>query len=118
MERNQDIIKLSYASCNLDSILCFVVIVPSMIVTIIIIKLFVDSDIFKDRRICSPMSFFFGETSGCKRMIHKDATSVVYTEPFITYQDVQNRLYNSSNVIVNVNDHIKSFTYKVLKNVL
>lgn len=121
MENNQDTIKLSYAKCNLDSILCFTVIVPAMIVTIFIIKLFVDSDIYKDKRICSPISFFFGETNGCKRMIHNDATSVLHTEPFIssfTNHEVQNTLYNSSRVVVNINEKIKSFTYRVLKSFL
>ena len=110
-------IKLTYASCNLGTILSFIIIVPTMVATILIIKLFVDSDIFKDRHKCSPVSFFFGETSGCRRMIHKDATSVVHTEPFTSYinKEVQNGLHNSSSVVVNMNENVKLFAYKVLK---
>lgn len=66
---------LSYASCNISTIISFSVVFTLMVITIIIMKLFIDGEIYKDVHGCWPISFYFGDTNGCKRLIYDSVKS-------------------------------------------
>ena len=63
--------KLSYFNCNIDSIIMFSIILPIMICTLILMKLFILGEIYKDHHGCWPISYYFGERSGCQRIIYE-----------------------------------------------
>ena len=46
---------LSYLNCNIDTIILFCIIFPIMSFTIIIMKLFVIGEIYKERHGCWPI---------------------------------------------------------------
>lgn len=60
---------LSFLSCNFSDILIFCIILPIMIFTIMIMKLFVVGELYKERNGCWPISYYFGEINGCRRTI-------------------------------------------------
>jgi hypothetical protein len=70
-------ILLSYASCNTETLILFCIILPFMIIAIMIMKLFVDGEIYKDRHGCWPISFYFGETHGCRRLLYKNINMTI-----------------------------------------
>ena len=71
---------LSYLTCNVDTIIMFSFILPVMIFTLILMKLFILGEIYKDRHGCWPISYYFGERSGCQRMIDQKIEN--YKESF------------------------------------
>ena len=113
-----DILKpkvLSYNTCNFDSLVCVLFILPMMVVTIMITKLFVISDINKVRRTCSPISYFFGETTGCKKLIY-DNTNLENFDTKNSSIDIMNLIESSSKNILETNGKIKEYIYKSLFN--
>lgn len=64
---------LSYTSCNFSTLICLLIILPTMIITVLITKLFVSSDINKLIHKCSPISYYFGERTGCTKMIYENS---------------------------------------------
>lgn len=104
---------LSYVSCNLMSLICLSIILPTMVVSVVVIKLFVISDIYKRQRVCSPISYFFGEKSGCRQSIQE----IVHRESFEINNQInvfEKMLESSSNYIIDTNEYIKSSIYKCL----
>lgn len=109
---------LSYVSCNLTSLICLSIILPTMFVSIIVIKLFVSSDIHKRQRVCSPISYFFGEKTGCRQTIQDS----IHRENFETNenqkQNYKNLLITSSKYILSTNEYIKSSICKYLVKII
>ena len=110
-------ISLSYTICNISSLICVVIIVPVMMVTIFLTKIFVISDINKILRQCSPISYYFGETVGCKKLIYDHAErenfeSNIKTIP--TKMGFINLFESSSNTIVNFTENLKKVIYQYL----
>lgn len=68
-----DSIILSYTSINFSNLVCLLFVLPAMIITILITKLFVSSDINKLIHKCSPISYYFGERTGCSKMIYENS---------------------------------------------
>lgn len=106
---------LTYTSCNIYSLICLMIFLPTMIMTILITKLFVSSDINKLNKKCSPISYYFGETNGCNKMINEN----IYTETFTTNQKdkyvvLMDFLESSSENILTVNEKIKNVFYHYL----
>jgi hypothetical protein len=103
---------LSYVSCNLTSLICISIVLPTMVLSIAVIKLFVISDIYKRQRVCSPISYFFGEKNGCRQSIRES----LHRENFETNQinSYEKMLEISSKHIIDINEYIKSCTYKCL----
>lgn len=97
---------LSYLACNFSSLLSLCFIIPLMIFTIMIIKLFVDGEIYKDRHGCWPISFYFGEKDGCRRMIYKNVDG---------FENIENTI-KESNVVTNVFQIICKFLQKIYNN--
>ena len=64
---------IGYSSCCLDSIVVFCVIVFAMIHTIIVLKLFIYSELYKHYPNCYPILYFFGQKNGCKQMVGRYA---------------------------------------------
>lgn len=100
--------ELSYMSCNIDTIIAFVIIFPSMILCILVIKLFVIGEIHKDRNGCWPISYYFGDSIGCKKQIQKniDGFEVLKSE------DISKIITES---ILETNETIKQISYHFLK---
>lgn len=103
---------LSYFTCNVTSLLCLSIILPTMVFSIIIIKMFVSSDIYKTKRICSPVSYYFGEKTGCRQLI-KDS---IYIENFETNEKLSfgDVIATSSNYITRLIEYLKSGLYETL----
>ena len=64
---------LSYFHCNKDIIFLLCIILPVMFFTLVLMKLFILGEIYKDRHGCWPISYYFGEKNGCQRTINKNA---------------------------------------------
>jgi hypothetical protein len=115
---------LSDNTCNFYSLICLLFILPMMTVTIMITKLFVMSDINRVKRTCSPISYFFGETTGCKRTIY-DNTNLENLENFEIKNnniEIMGFIKSSSKIILETNEKIKMYIYQTiflqLKNLL
>ena len=105
---------LSYNTCNFHSLICILVILPMMVVTVMVTKLFVTSDINKVRRSCSPISYFFGETTGCKKMIY-DNTNL---ENFEIRNSIMSHIESSSRNIIETNEKIRRCIYNYLVHII
>ena len=88
---------LSYSNCNIDTIILFWIIFPTMFFTIIIIKLFVIGEIYKERHGCWPISYYFGEKSGCQRMIYQNIE--LNQENFISRQKNKTILFQIKRIL-------------------
>ena len=64
---------IGYSSCCLDSIIIFCIIVFGMIHTMIVLKLFIYSELYKHYPNCYPILYFFGQKNGCKQMVGRYA---------------------------------------------
>lgn len=64
---------IGYSSCCLDSIILFGVIVFTMVHAIIVLKLFIYSELYKHYPNCYPILYFFGQKNGCKQMVGRYA---------------------------------------------
>lgn len=84
---------LSYVSCNKGSLISLTFILPFMIIAIMIMKLFVDGEIYKDRYGCWPISFYFGETNGCRRIIYKNVNASIDKAVSETFENRNNNSY-------------------------
>lgn len=116
---------VNYITCNIDSIIVTSIVIFIMICTIIIIKLFIDGEIYHKTHGCWPISFYFGDSDGCKRKIYKDIkteisrtemsnTEMSNTENFQTFSS----LIKQSDVnIVTFNESIKRFMYHLVKEI-
>jgi hypothetical protein len=108
---------LSYNTCNFYSLICLLFILPMMVVTIMVTKLFVTSDINKIRRSCSPISYFFGETTGCKKMIY-DNTNLENFEIKNINTEIMSYIESSSKNIIETNEKIKLHIYHSLVHII
>ena len=104
---------LSYNTCNFYSLICVLFILPMMVITIMITKLFVMSDINKVKRTCSPISYFFGETTGCKKLIY-DNTNLENFEIKNNNIEIRDYIISSSKFILETNERIKMYIYHSL----
>ena len=104
---------LSYNTCNFYSLICVLFILPMMVITIMITKLFVMSDINKVKRTCSPISYFFGETTGCKKLIY-DNTNLENFEIKHNNIEIRDFIISSSKFILETNERIKMYIYHSL----
>ena len=106
---------LSYNTCNFYSLICVLFILPMMVITIMITKLFVISDINRVRRTCSPISYFFGETTGCKKLIYDNVdTNLENFEIKNSNIEVMDFIKSSSRIILETNEKIKMYIYHSL----
>ena len=106
---------LSYNTCNFYSLICVLFILPMMVITIMITKLFVISDINRVRRTCSPISYFFGETTGCKKLIYDNVdTNLENFEIKNNNIEVMDFIISSSRIILETNEKIKMYIYHSL----
>ena len=106
---------LSYNTCNFYSLVCLLFILPIMVVTIMISKLFVMSDINRVKRTCSPISYFFGETTGCKKLIYDNIdTNLENFEIKNNNIEVMGFIKSSSKVILETNEKIKMYIYHLI----
>ena len=64
---------IGYSSCCLDSIILFWVIMFTMVHAIIVLKLFIYSELYKHYPNCYPILYFFGQKNGCKQMVGRYA---------------------------------------------
>jgi hypothetical protein len=80
-------------------------------------KLFVTSDINKIRRSCSPISYFFGETTGCKKMIY-DNTNLENFEIKNINTEIMSYIESSSKNIIETNEKIKLHIYHSLVHII
>lgn len=64
---------IGYSSCCLDSIILFCVIMFTMVHVIIVLKLFIYSELYKHYPNCYPILYFFGQKNGCKQMVGRYA---------------------------------------------
>lgn len=64
---------LTYIGCTLDSFISFLIIFPLMIFVILVLKLFIYSELYKDSEQCYPILYYFGQKSGCKRAVGRFA---------------------------------------------
>jgi hypothetical protein len=74
-------------------------------------KLFVIGEIHKDRNGCWPISYYFGDSIGCKKQIQKniDGFEVLKTNNF-------SEIINSfSESVLETNETIKQISYHFLK---
>jgi hypothetical protein len=133
---------LSYGSCNFGTIISFCIVFSLMLITIIVMKLFIDGEIYNDKHGCWPISFYFGEVNGCKRMIYdtintdgfqtmtKDTTNGNSVNTEFSYLSIINMIIISilkylklfmneitlfGLYIVETNDLIKSYIYQFVK---
>ena len=67
---------LNYFNCNIDIIILLCIILPTMFFTIILMKLFILGEIYKDRHNCWPVSYYFGERKGCQRTINETVETI------------------------------------------
>ena len=100
---------LSYLNCNIDTIILFCIIFPIMSFTIIIMKLFVIGEIYKERHGCWPISYYFGEKNGCQRMIYQNVES--NQENFISRQKKKTFMFK-----INQISSILTFIWILCKN--
>lgn len=84
-----------------------------MMVTIMVAKLFVTSDINKVRRSCSPISYFFGETTGCKKLIY-DNTNLENFEIRNSNTEIMSFIESNSKIIIETNEKIRMCIYNYL----
>ena len=86
---------LSYFNCNIDTIILFSIVLPTMILVILLMKLFIIGEIYKNRHGCWPISYYFGEKSGCQRMIYQTIDTNI--ENFELQNNNNNNDDNNSN---------------------
>lgn len=101
---------LSYASCNMSTIILFSVISTLMVITIIIMKLFIDGEIFNDAHGCLPISFYFGQSNGCKRLIYN-------TIDQDGFQTITPQVDKNDNIIFDISYFIFNFFRKNIINI-
>jgi hypothetical protein len=58
------------------------IIIPSLIITGLIIKLFVYSEYNQLLRVCDPVDFFWGNNTVCKNFIKKTVTNAIAIDSF------------------------------------
>ena len=76
-------------------------------------KLFVDGEIYKDRHGCWPISFYFGETHGCRRIIYKNINN---SHKKSSKEIIHEHYENKNNGIANFQKIIFKF-FNILKYV-
>ena len=126
---------LSYASCNMSTIISFSIVFSLMVMTIIIMKLFIDGEIYKDQHGCWPISMYFGEVNGCKRLIYdtvnvdgfktmnntnmiQESFNFIYVVIKIFIENIKwilNGFRLFGMYIVEMNEFIKSYIYQFAK---
>lgn len=74
--------KISYFNCNSHTVILMAIIVPSLIITGLIIKLIVYSEQNQLLRFCDPIDFFWGNTTVCKNFIKKTVSNAISNESF------------------------------------
>jgi hypothetical protein len=62
-------ISLNYFNCNKDTILLLAVIVPSIIIMVLIVNMFVFGEVNNKYGVCNPVYFFWGNTAVCSKFI-------------------------------------------------
>jgi hypothetical protein len=67
----------------------------------------------KDRRICSPISYFFGETTGCRKVIYENI-KIENFEIKNSNDDVMSFIESSSKFILEINEKIKTNIFNSL----
>jgi hypothetical protein len=89
-------------------------ILPIMILTIIIMKLFVVGEMYKEQHGCWPISYYFGEINGCRRTIYENVDGF---ENIKTLDFIRNK-FDFSIFLTKMNDLIVStqfFMYNIMK---
>jgi hypothetical protein len=74
--------KINYFNCNSHTVILMAIIVPSLIITGLIIKLIVYSEQNQLLRFCDPIDFFWGNTTVCKNFIKKTVSNAINTDSF------------------------------------
>lgn len=105
---------LSYIKCNMSSLICLLIIIPFMTITIFISKIFVISDMNKILRKCSPISYYFGETVGCKKLIYDNAVIENFESSTKNDASFLNLLESSSRIILTFIERMKIIIYQCL----
>jgi hypothetical protein len=67
----------------------------------------------KDRRICSPISYFFGETTGCRKVIYENI-KIENFEIKNNNDDVMSFIESSSKFTLETNEKIKMIIFNSL----
>ena len=66
-------IVLSYGSCNFYTLLALCLVSLLMAVTLFLLKLYADAQLYRRNQSCLPISYYFGEMDGCRTIL--DATA-------------------------------------------
>lgn len=114
MDMTYKTITLSYLTCNITSLVSSLVTISIMIITILVVKLFVVSDINKRDGQCYPLSYYFGEKRGCKDTIYKNVKIENFEVKQTTMTKILNALELSSQMIFDLNEYVKLCSYNYL----
>jgi hypothetical protein len=81
---------LTYFTCNTYTIYLFVFVLIIYIFALIIIKLFVYSEIYKKFNICNPIFYYWGNNSVCKKQINNNIKNWVNSNSLAQNPDNEN----------------------------
>jgi len=61
---------IGFMTCSGDSLFLFLLLIFFMSMTLILLNLFVNSQLYQHSNHCSPVMYFFGQKEGCKQTIN------------------------------------------------
>lgn len=68
-------IVLSYVSCNFVALLAFCLVSLLMAVTLFLLKLYADAQLYRRNNSCLPISYYLGEMDGCRTLLDETTKS-------------------------------------------
>lgn len=75
--------QITYWNCNKHSIILMGIIVPTLIITGLIVKLFVYSQYNRISGVCNPIDFYWGNKKACRKFVSNIVKNTISTDKFV-----------------------------------